>query len=181
MRQGRAWQTTLASLVTLSLVGSVGCRSSPTGPDDGAQAESLAVITTTCAPIGSGASREYSTVYFIWGLSNLVPEGSARPLEAVLRVGEEARLSLDFEGCGYSINETWTSTGPAVASLTVDPSFNGVVAQLTALAPGETRVFVDFEGPDGKRHRTYPAYCPGSRYLCVEPRTPFSHVRVVAP
>jgi hypothetical protein len=181
MGQGWPWHATLAALVALSIAGSTGCGGSPTEPDDGAQGKSLAVITTTCAPIGSGSSREYSTVYFIWGLSNLVSDGSARPLEAVLRVGEEARLSLDFEGCGYGINEAWTSTSSAVASLTVDPSFNGGVAHLAALAPGVTEVFVDFEGPDGERHRTYPAYCPGSRYLCVEPRTPFSRVRVVAP
>jgi hypothetical protein len=163
------------------LAGAIGCGGSPAGPSDLAQELSLPMISTTCAPIGQGSSREYQTVFFVWGLSTRVLDGAARPLEAVLRTGEVARLSLDWEGCGFTANEAWVSRDPGVASVVVDPSFNGLVARLTAVAPGVTDVHVDFEGPDKKAHRTYPAYCPASQYVCVEPRTAFTRVRVVAP
>jgi len=34
-----------------------------------------------------------------------------------MRVGETVKLSLQFQGCGSSLDEVWTTTDPAVAQL----------------------------------------------------------------
>jgi hypothetical protein len=123
-------------------------------------------------PVGSTCGSGTSAVYFIWGLSNNVRDPNVRPLESVVPVGKTLRLGLEFEGCGGNREEAWTSTSPAVGTLAPDPRFSAV-NHFTAVAPGVTEIFVDFKGPDGKVHRTYPAYCPDSIYVCVRPRTPF--------
>lgn len=179
MGQLRAYGPMVAPVAAV-LAWTIGCGGGPTAPSDDRQVLSFPVVSTTCAPIGSGPSATYSTVYFVSGLSTKIPDGTARPLEAVLRVGEEARLHLEWDGCGYTLDEEWVSSNPAVASLG-EPSFSGLGNRLIALGPGETEIWVEFRAPDGKGYRTYPAYCPASQYVCGEPRTPFTRVRVIAP
>jgi hypothetical protein len=101
-------------------------------------------------------------------------------MAAVLRLGETQRLTLDFNGCGGARAQTWTSTNPSVASVERIPLVLPSIVRLTATSVGETRVYVDFEGPDDKVHRTYPAYCPGSIYGCSSPQAVIQVVRVVA-
>jgi hypothetical protein len=161
----------LGYLLTVSL----GCGGSTTGPSDDDAALSFPIVV----PVGSTCGSGTSAVYFIWGLSNNVRDSNARPLESVVPVGQTLRLELNFDGCGGNNEEAWTSTSPAVAVLTPDARFSSVT-HFTAVSPGVTEIFADFKGPDGKVHRTYPAYCPGSIYICVSPRTPFTRVRVVA-
>jgi hypothetical protein len=169
----KIWTAVLGFLATVS----VGCGGggSTTGPSNGDPALSFPTVVPVGSTCGSGASA----VYFIWGLSNNVRDASAKPLESVVPVGQTLRLRLEFDGCGGGTDETWTSTSPAVGALTPDPLFSAVT-HFTAVAPGVTEIFVDFKGPDGKVHRTYPAYCPESVYVCVAPRTPFTRVRVLA-
>jgi hypothetical protein len=161
------------------LVLTIGCggdtsTTGPSGTQDGLSFPTVVPVGTTC---GSGASA----VYFIWGLSNNVRDPQARPLEAVVPVGQSLRLSLEFAGCGGETEDSWTSTNPAVGDLTPDPEMNYIsVTRFTARAVGVTEVFADFRGPDRNMHRTYPAYCPASIYGCAPPRTPFTLVRVVA-
>lgn len=162
--------TTVSALL---LVGSIGCGRSPADPT---KEESLSF--PVIVPVGSTCGSNTSAIYYIWGLSNNVRDPQATPLATVVKVGETVRLSLDFEGCGSNSSEVWASTNPGVATVAQDSQFSAV-ARLTGVMPGETRVFVDFEGPDRQRHRTYPAYCPGSIFVCVSPRTPIALVRVV--
>ena len=162
---------TMSSLALLALAA---C-SSPTSPTEEAETfPRIVPVGTTC---GSGTSA----VYFIWGLSPYVTDPGASPMAAVLRVGDTQRLTLDFNGCGGARAQTWTSTSPTVASIGEDPALVlPNVVRLTALSVGETRVYVDFAGPDDKVHRTYPAYCPGSIYGCSSPQAVIEVVRVVA-
>ena len=106
-----------------------------------------------------------SAIYMIMGLSRRVvnPSG-APPLEARMRVGEAAKLRVEFNGCGFNVDQTWITTNPAVGML--EPLLSGdppgfYDAILSALAPGEVSVFAEFRGPDGGRHRTTTAYCEG--------------------
>jgi hypothetical protein len=169
----------VASLAAL-LACLVNCGGGPASPSEAAPAIALPVVTTSCTPIGSGNTATYRTIFFVSGLSDKVADAAVRPLEAVLRVGEEVRLSLEWDGCAYTRNETWISSNPAVASFG-EPSFSGLGNTLAAQAPGEVDISVQFEGPDGKVYRTYPAYCPASQYACFDPRTPFTRVRVIVP
>lgn len=160
----------------LFLVSSIGCGTSPTDPAKEEESPSFPVIV----PVGSSCGANRSATYYVWGLSNNVRDAQTVPLAAVVKVGETVRLSIDFEGCGSNTAEAWTSTDPAVATVVQDSQLSAV-ARLTGLMPGDTRVFVDFQGPHRQRHRTYPAYCPTSIFVCLSPRTPIALVRVVSP
>jgi Big-like domain-containing protein len=161
------------SLLTLA---AVDCGTSPGRPTTEPEQQSLSF--PVIVPVGSTCGSGTSAIYYVWGLSNQVRDAHASPLAATVRVGETVRMSLDFEGCGSNRSEVWTSTNSSVAAVTQDGQLSAV-ARLTGLVPGETRIFVEFEGPDRQRHRTYPAYCPSSVYVCVSPRTPIAVVRVV--
>lgn len=137
------------------------------------------VVSTFCH--GTPAAARY----MILGLSNRVVDPNAvPPLEASIRIGDTVRLRLEqgpppgSDGsCGSTSSEVWTSTNPAVASVSRD-SFT-FAAHLRAHAPGTFSVFVDFTGSDQARHRTTLAYCeadanhpgfPGTGSSCSDPR-----------
>jgi len=107
-----------------------------------------------------------------------------------MQVGETVKLSIQFVGCGYSVDEVWTTTNPAVGVLEPirfgdPPGFSD--AFIHAVAPGEVSVFAEFRGSDGGRHKTTTAYCesdaryPGLPHLaggCSNPKK-IGIVRVV--
>jgi hypothetical protein len=99
-----------------------------------------------------------------------------------MQVGETVRVSIQFQGCGYAVDEVWSTTNSQVG--VVEPIVSGDppainAALLRALAPGELSVFAEFRGPDGRTHRTTTAYCeldaqyPGLNSLagaCTNPK-----------
>ena len=127
----------------LLLVIAMGCGTPPTDPTNEEELPSFPVI----APVGSTCGSNTSATYYVWGLSNHVRDAQTVPLAAVVKVGETVRLSLDFSGCGSNTSEAWTSTNPAVATVGQDNQWSAV-AHLTGLMPGDTKLFVDFQGPD---------------------------------
>lgn len=140
--------------VALSLLG---CGGSPTGPSG---LEDFPVVS------GAGSTcGDASAIYMVIGLSSRVVNPSAAPpLEARMQVGETAKVSIQFVGCGGATDQVWISTNPTVGVLEPirfgDPhGFND--AFLHALAPGELSVFAEFRAHDQRRHRTTTAYCEG--------------------
>lgn len=140
-------------------------------------------------------ARSTSAIYMVNGLSSRVPDATAARLQAVMHVGETAKLRLNLQGEGYHNRERWTSTNAVVATVTplpsgLPPGFEVVPtnpqALLTAVAVGEMTVLVDFNGPGEKDYRTTLGYCaldalyPGFPSLgpCGDPRE-ISSVRVI--
>jgi hypothetical protein len=156
--------------------------SNPTDPSAG---EDLPRVTSNCA------SGPASAVYMVIGLSSRVVDPSvAPPLEARIQVGETVRVSIQFVGCGYAVDQVWSTTNSRVGVMEPivygdPPGVNA--ALLRALSPGEVSVLAEFRGPDGKRHTATTAYCeldaqyPGLNALaggCANPKK-IEVVRVV--
>src|SRR5438128_699332 len=105
-------------LSALLIAVSLGCGESPTGPTKGRPpALEFAVVTPVRSTCGPGASA----VYFVAGLSGYVRDAASAPLEAVMRVGETAHLSLELDGCGGYRSEIWTSTNSSIAAVQEGP------------------------------------------------------------
>jgi hypothetical protein len=108
---------------------------------------------------GSGSTcGNDSAIYFISGLSSRVELSAAPPLEARVRVGETIKVQVNYQGCGFTADETWSTTGAMVATVEKEMQ-NGARADLRALSPGQVSLFVEFRAPDGRRHRTTTGYC----------------------
>jgi len=182
--RSHGWRHALLSVTIGGMaLGPAGCGgSNPAGPSP---------VEEDFPRVFSNCPSSPSAIYMIIGLSSrVVNPSAAAPLEARIRVGESVKLSVQFVGCGFNVEEAWTSTNPTAGALEPirfgdPPDFND--AFLRALTPGELSVFVDFRGADGQRHRTTTAYCesdaqyPGLPHLaggCSNPRK-IGAIRVV--
>jgi hypothetical protein len=162
-------------LITAGILSALaGCGgNNPAGPS---LVEDFPRVTSNCPEVPTA-------VYMVVGLSSRVPDPSAAPpLEARMKVGETLKLSIQFVGCGFAVDQAWLTTNPNVGALEPvrfgdPPGYND--AFLHALGPGDVSVSVEFRGPDGRRHTTTTAYCdsdaryPGLPYLaggCNNPK-----------
>jgi len=141
----------LVALLGTACGGSGGRGSTGANPDS--SLAGFLVVLSNCA------EGPPSALYYVTGFSDRLLDSPSSPsLVAQAHVGETVEMNLRLAGCGFTNGEVWLSTDAQVASVaTAQYSF---VARFTALAPGTTTVYVDFNGPDGKRHRTTLGACP---------------------
>jgi hypothetical protein len=100
-----------------------------------------------------------SGTYVVSGFSSRVVNPSAAPpLEARVRVGETIKLQVNYVGCGFTADETWTTTNPTVGTVERETQYTAR-ADFHALAPGQLSVFVEFRAPGDGRYRTTTGYC----------------------